>query len=111
VSRRHRAERGTASLEVIALYPVLVLLGLFALQAGAAMWTTSLASEAARSAARAAALDRDPRAAAAGSLPASVALTSVTRFGAPAHGVRVTVRVPRVSPIPALTVTREAVLP
>jgi len=124
------ADRGVASIEVIALYPVLVLLGTFALQAGAAVWTVTLTTDAARTAARAASLDENPAAAAEGALPASLDVAAVRSFdvgvgggvgqvgvgggvgpGAPAHGVSVTVRVPRVSPLPQFTVTRQAVMP
>jgi len=109
--RGDRADRGVASLEVIALYPVLVLLGTFALQAGAAVWTVALTTDAARTAARAASLDQDPATAAAAALPGALDVSAVRPFGAPAHGVSVTVRVPRVSPLPQFTVTRRAVMP
>jgi hypothetical protein len=109
--RGQRRDRGVASLEVVALYPLLVLFGTFALQAGAAVWTVSLTGDAARTAARAASLDDDPAAAARAALPGSIAVQGVRTFGAPAHGVRVTTRVPRVSPLPVFTVTREAVMP
>jgi hypothetical protein len=116
-SPRHRAPRpdrrdgGVASLEVIALYPLLVLFGTVALQAGAAVWTVALTDDAVRTAARAASLDEDPAAAAAAALPGAIDVRSVGSFGAPAHGVRLTVEVPRVSPLPVFTVTREAVMP
>jgi hypothetical protein len=109
--RREGTDRGVASLEVVALYPILVLLGTFALQAGAAVWTVALTTDAARTAARAAALDEDPAAAAQGALPEALDVAAVRSFGAPAHGVSVTVRVPRVSPLPQFTVTRQAVMP
>jgi hypothetical protein len=115
------ADRGVASIEVIALYPLLVLLGTFALQAGAAVWTVTLTTDAARTAARAASLDQDPAAAAEGALPGALDVAAVRSFdpgvdggvgqSAPAHGVSVTVRVPRVSPLPQFTVTRQAVMP
>jgi hypothetical protein len=95
----------------MALYPVLVLLGTFALQTGAAMWTTALTGDAARTAARAASLDEDPASAARRALPDSIDVRSVRTFGAPRHGVSVTTEVPRVSPLPRFTVTREAVMP
>jgi hypothetical protein len=109
--RRSNRDRGVASLEVIALYPLLVLFGTFALQAGAAVWTVALTDDAARTAARAASLDQDPAAAAAAALPAALDVAGVRSFGEPAHGVSVTVRVPRVSPLPEFTVTRAAVMP
>lgn len=109
--RRDSPDGGVASLEVIALYPLLVLFGTFALQAGAAVWTVALTDDAARQAARAASLDEDPAAAAAAALPGAIDVRSVGSFGAPAHGVRLTVEVPRVSPLPVFTVTRSAVMP
>ena len=98
-----------------------MLLGTFALQAGAAVWTVTLTTDAARTAARAASLDEDPAAAAAAALPGALDIAAVRSFdvgvgggvrqGVPAHGVSVTVRVPRVSPLPQFTVTRQAVMP
>lgn len=106
-----RRDTGGAALEVVVLYPVLVLLGTFALQVGAAMWTITATNEAVRTAARAYSLEQDPAVAADRSLPGSMRRISLQTFGEEVHGVRLSVEVPRVSPLPRFTVTREAVLP
>ncbi len=73
-------ERGQAAVEFVVLLPIIVLLALAGWQAvivGQAVW---MSGAAARAAARASALDEDPRAAARSVLPGSLA-----------HGVRVKV--------------------
>jgi hypothetical protein len=71
-TRSVRGVRGQAGVELVALLPLIVLLGLLAWQAvvyGQAVW---LSGAAARAAARAAAVGRDPAAAARSVLPASL---------------------------------------
>lgn len=104
-------DRGVASLEVVALYPILILVATFALQAAAAVWTATVTSEAARVAARAYALGDDPTAAANGSLPGGLSVDSLAITGAGDHAVQLRVQVPRVSVLPRFTVTRSAVMP
>ena len=88
------AERGQATVELIALLPVLVALALLlwqAVVAGQAMW---LAGSAAREAARARAVGADPARAARSVLPASLERgLAVDRNG---DGVIVRVRIPSV---------------
>lgn len=108
--RGARGDRGTASLELVALFPLVLGLAVIVLQVGAVIYGAVSAQEAARVAARASSRGLDPAAAAAGSLPAFLSLASVTSIG-PGHGVRISVDIPRVSPLPAFTVTREAVMP
>lgn len=67
-----RGERGQASIELVALLPVLVVVGLLAWQAAVVGQATWLAAGAARDAARAQALGRDPEAAARRALPAGL---------------------------------------
>lgn len=105
-----RGSRGSASLELVALLPLLFAVALLALQGGAVVWVMSSTSEAARAAARAASLGQDPRVAAEQSLPGGLTLVGFQTVG-PGHGVRLDVRVPRVSPLPEYTVTRWAVMP
>ena len=109
-----RRDRGTASLETVALLPIVILVGSLLLQLGVAVWTTVAADTAARSAARAVTLDRDPLTAANSSLPGglSVGLGDIDTLPT-SDGVRVILRVniPRVSVLGALSVTREAVMP
>jgi hypothetical protein len=87
-----REEDGQASVELVALLPILVLVGLLAWQgvvAGQAWW---MASAGAREAARALALGRDPEAAARGVLPG--ALRGGAQVRRDGDGVRLRVSVP-----------------
>jgi hypothetical protein len=93
VQRAH--EQGQASVEFVALLPVLAIVGALVWQvvvAGQALWLTGAA---ARAAARAAAVGGDVRAAARGALPPRLERGLAVTHGA--HGeVRVAVRVPSV---------------
>src|SRR4051794_17031571 len=89
-----REDDGQASVELVALLPVLAAIALLAWQALVAGHAWSLAGAAAREAARADALGADPRAAAVSVLPR--ALRHDLRVTAGADGVRVRVEVPRV---------------
>jgi hypothetical protein len=92
----HRSCRGQASVEVVALLPLLgVLLGVLwqAAVAGQAVW---LAGSAARAAARATALGSDAPAAARRVLPERLERGLVIRRLGPDEGVRVAIAVPAV---------------
>ena len=89
-----RREVGQASVETVALLPLVGLVGVLLWQtvvAGQALW---LSGAAARSAARAAAVGGDAEAAARGALPPR--LEAGLRVRAAGGGVRVAVRVPSV---------------
>jgi hypothetical protein len=91
-----RGEDGQASVELVAVLPVLVAIALLAWQAlvaGEAWW---LAGTAAREAARAAAVGGDPGAAARAALPAQMRDGLRVRREREGGGVRVRVRVPAV---------------
>lgn len=105
---RRRTERGTVSIEVVALVPILVLVGMLTLQLGVAWWTGSQAQDAARQAARAQSLGDSPRDAAEGALPGALDVESIS---AGEDSVRIEVEVPRVSFLPTITVTRDAFIP
>lgn len=97
-----RREDGTASVELIAVVPFLLLAVLVAAQialAGQALWSAGVA---ARAAARAAIVGRDAKTAARRALPPSMRDgVEVTE----ADGVSVRVRIPRLLPVmPQLTV-------
>jgi hypothetical protein len=98
--RSWRREDGQASVELVALLPLLALLAAGAWQlavAGHAAWS---ADAAARAAARADAVGGDPEAAARATLPARLEPDlHVERAGA---GVRVELRIPRMLGLPAL---------
>ena len=94
-------ERGQASVELVALLPLVVLVGALlwqAVVAGQAMW---LSGAAARAAARAAAIGGDAEAAARGALPRR--LEEGLRVRAGGGAVRVAVRVPSVLTSGSLT--------
>jgi hypothetical protein len=96
-----RGEDGQASVEMAALLPFVVLLGMLlwqAVVAGQALW---LSGAAARAAARAAAVGADAEAAARGALPPR--LEQGLRVRAIGEGVRVAVRVPSVLTSGSLT--------
>ncbi|WP_166139790.1 TadE/TadG family type IV pilus assembly protein [Nocardioides ochotonae] len=102
-----RRERGSVSLEVVGLVPLLILVALLVLQLGVAGWSASQAQEAARAAARAQSLGEDPLAAAVGSLPGSLEVKEISTSG---DSVTLRVTVPRVSPLPTFTVTRDVAM-
>ncbi len=109
-ARGQRRERGQASLELVAMLPLLIFSGLLALQMGVAMWTISSTNEAARQAARAFSLGVDPTAAAEASLPGTLDVANLVASG-PGHRVALTVRIPTVMVIDLPTVTRTVVMP
>jgi hypothetical protein len=93
VPGRLRCERGQASIEATASLPLLLVAGLIAWQLALAGDTAWLCAHAARAAARAEAVGRDPAAAARSALPRSLEQgLSVQRRGGGA--VRVGIRVP-----------------
>ena len=96
------AQRGQATVELVALLPLVVLLGALlwqAVVAGQAMW---LSGAAARAAARAAAVGGDAEAAARGALPRRLEEGLRVR-AAGDGGVRVAVRIPSVLTSGSLT--------
>jgi hypothetical protein len=97
VPRRH-GQRGQSSVELLALLPALVLLGLLGWQLAVAGYAWTLAGGAARAGARAAVVGAPPSAAALAALPGRHA--EGARVGVLGDGrVRVRVRVPRVLPL------------
>lgn len=97
-------------MELVGLLPVVVLACMMLLQGAAAIFATHAATQAARQAARADSLGGNAAAAADAAMPGGLRVASMSSFG-PGHGVRVTVRIPRLAPVPEMTVTRQAVLP
>jgi hypothetical protein len=86
-------ERGQASIELVAVLPVVLLVGAIAWQLALAGHTAWLTAQAARAGARADAVGRDPVGAARSALPRPLERgLEVRRL--PAGGVRVSVRVP-----------------
>ncbi len=105
---RRDDERGSVSLEVVVLVPIVILVALLTLQLGVAGWAASQTQEAARESARAQSLGRDPVAAAEGALPGSLRVQDIRTTG---DSVTLVVRVPRVSPLPTFTVERHVAMP
>lgn len=103
-SRRTRGERGSVALEVVVLVPLLVLIALLTLQLGVAGWSASQTQEAARAAARAQTLGEDPYAAAQDALPNGL---EIDKFSTTGDSVTLTVKIPRVSPLPSFSVSRD----
>ncbi|TDT31277.1 TadE/TadG family type IV pilus assembly protein [Naumannella halotolerans] len=108
--RRCRRDRGSATLEIVALVPMVMVVLLLGMQLLAVVYTANAASQAARDAARAYSLGQSPVSAAEASLPGSLSLVSVDAFG-PDHGVRVVVEAPSFVVIADRDVTREVVMP
>jgi hypothetical protein len=93
---RHSAERGQASVELVALLPLVAVLAAVLWQsivAGQAVW---LAGSAARAAARAGAVGTDPGAAARRVLPERLERGLVVTRVDGARGVRVAIRIPAI---------------
>lgn len=100
--------RGQASVELVAIVPLLLLAALALGQLAAAGWALASAGEAARAAARAAHVGGDVRVAARRALPIVLKPAEVTRKGA---RVRVEVRAPALLPgVPSIRVTSAAAL-
>jgi hypothetical protein len=102
--RSTRGQRGQATVELVALLPVLVLVALLlwqAVVAGQAVWLTGAA---ARAGARAAAIGADPAVAARGALPPRLEHGLRVR-PADDGGVAVSVRIPSVLTAGALATT------
>jgi hypothetical protein len=106
VASSPRREDGTASVELIAVCPFLLLAVLVAAQiglAGGAMWSAAIA---ARAGARADLVGADPEAAARAALPAPMRSEAELTLG---DGVAVRVVIPRLLPVlPRLTVGAES---
>lgn len=95
-TRPARGERGQASVELVALLPLMAILAALLWQvvvAGQAVW---LAGSAARAAARASAVGADASAAARRVLPARLERGLVVRRSAGDDGVRVAITVPAI---------------
>lgn len=108
MSTRSRREKGTVSIEVVMILPVLVLVAMLVLQLGVAGWTASQTEFAARQAARAQGMGESPTAAASAALPGALRIDSASTGG---ERVTLRVRVPRVSILPVFTVTRSVAMP
>ncbi|UDY23762.1 TadE/TadG family type IV pilus assembly protein [Nocardioides sp. Kera G14] len=108
MSRRSRGGRGSASIELVAMVPILLVVALVVLQLGVAAWTAAEAQEAARQAARAKSLGESASSAAEDALPGALSVASI---GVSGETVTLQVQVPRVSPLPVFTVTRDATMP
>jgi len=105
-----RRNRGTASIELVALVPMVLLVLVLALQVLIMAYTAHAASQAARDAARAYSLAASPQAAAVASLPGAISLVSVNTFG-PHHGVPVVVEAPAMLFLADRQISRQVTMP
>lgn len=104
-----RSERGTSTLEVMGMAPLVVLLLLVLVHAALALYGITTAQTAARQGARAFSQGDDPYSVVRKSVPGWMSV-DVDTFG-PGHGVRATVNLPDFLPIYDLKVARETVMP
>jgi ABC-type spermidine/putrescine transport system permease subunit II len=103
-------ERGQATIEFMAMVPLVLAALVFALQVMVLAYTAHGASQAARDGARAYSLNESPVAAVQASLPGAIGLVNVSTFG-PDHGVRVTVEAPAMLFITDRQITRSVTMP
>jgi len=104
---RTRGDRGSSTIEVLGIVPVVVVLVLCLIQVCFFAYAVLGANQAARDGARAASLGRSAAVAVDRSLPGALD-ASVTTAG---ERVAVRVPVPRVQPFPQLVVERDATMP
>ena len=105
-----RREQGQATIEFMAMVPLVLAVLVAALQVMILSYTAHAASQAARDGARAYSLDGSATAAARASLPGAISLVNVTTYG-PEHGVRVTVEAPPMLFLLDRQVTRSVTMP
>ncbi|MGN6574301.1 MAG: TadE/TadG family type IV pilus assembly protein [Nocardioides sp.] len=111
MSRPDRTERGTSTLEVAGLAPLVLTITLALLYAGFALYGITATQTAARQAARAASLGDDPYAAADAALPGWLDPEVSSFPTGSGTTVRVRTDLPDFIPGTDLHVTREAVMP
>jgi hypothetical protein len=107
-SERRDRERGSSTIEILGMLPIVVGTLFVLVQVCAFAWTVAGANQAVRDGARAGSLDRSVAAAVDASLPGGLDVADLQ-----VHGERVVLRVdvPRVAVFPAMTVEREATMP
>lgn len=105
--RRDR-ERGSSTIEILGMLPVVVVTLFALLQVCAFAWTVAGANQAVRDGARAKSLDRPVAAAVDASLPSGLSVRSLRVEG---ERVVLELEVPRIAVFPAMTVTRDATMP
>lgn len=114
---QQRRERGTSTLEVVGIAPLVVFVMFLILQGAVVLYAIPTSQTAVRQAARAYSQDGDggvPRARQVldDSLPGWIRVKDEEYdFALPRHGVRVTFDIPDVIPFYNLTIKREAVMP
>ncbi len=106
---RRRRDRGSAVIEFVGLAPLILVIGLVAMQVFGVIYAQSAASQAARDAARARSLGDSYNAAAEASLPGGVTLVSAQPTDE--NGVTVTVEAPQIVFLTDRTVTRTVIMP
>lgn len=104
-----RDQRGTSTLEVAGIAPLVLFITLVLLYSGFAFYGITATQTAARQGARAASLGEDPGAAVSAAMPGWLPHTTSTFHDG--TGVRVTSNLPDLLPGTDLLVTRDAVMP
>lgn len=105
-------DRGTSTLEVAGIAPLVALLIVILIHAAVALYCVTTAQTAARQAARTYSQGGDPYSVAQRSIPSwiNIGPGDVQTFG-PGHGVKVTLDIPDIIPYFNLQVERKAVMP
>ncbi|MBE7699032.1 pilus assembly protein [Oerskovia sp. Sa1BUA8] len=105
---RRDKERGSSTIEILGMLPVVVVTLFVLLQLCAFTWAVAGANQAVRDGARAKSLDRPVAAAVEASLPSGLSVHSLRVEG---ERVVLQVEVPRIAVFPSMTVQREATMP
>lgn len=107
--REHPRDSGQATLEFVALIPLVTLAMVLLIDVIGVVWATNAADQAAYNGARALSLEEDMQQAVSRTLPGSIRTWSAVTVEQ--HGVRVTVQAPGPGLIGTKTITREVILP
>ena len=115
--RRHRGERGTSTIEIIGITPLVVLVMVILAQTALALYATTSAQTGVRTAARAWSQDPDMSPGEVRDVVNSTVPTwleadaSDIDLHGPGHGVTATFDVPDIIPFTNLKITRKTVMP
>jgi hypothetical protein len=106
---KRKNDKGTSTLEVVGMAPLVVLVLLILVQAAMALYGITTAQTAARQGARAYSQGNDPYSVVRKSVPGWMGV-DVQTFG-PGHGVKATLDLPDILPGYNLKVSRQTVMP
>lgn len=109
-ARLQQRDRGSSTLEIVGILPIVIVVLLVLLQVGAFVYALNGANQAVRDAARAASLGSSATAAAEASLPGAIKVKRLEKISSP-NRYELEVTVPKFIPFTDLTVTRVADMP